>query len=181
MIDRADIAEFSVLKTYDPALTALRGHDQPAPPARGKFLDLVTEPPTAARRCTWSRTWPGRAGCAGGTSCPRRRPSRARARWRSGYGSPTVQASTSPRPGLASGSPSTWSPTSTAVPGVASLGPDPLDPAFTPDVLAGILPGAAHQIKGVLRDQKLIAGIGNAYSDEVLHAARCPRSGLRPA
>ena len=28
------------------------------------------------------------------------------------------------------------------------------------------------QIKGVLRDQRIIAGIGNAYSDEVLHAAR---------
>ena len=58
------------------------------------------------------------------------------------------------------------------IPGVAALGPEPLDPAFTPDVLAGILAGRRTQIKGVLRDQKLIAGIGNAYSDEVLHAAK---------
>ena len=58
------------------------------------------------------------------------------------------------------------------IPGVAALGPDPLDPAFTPEVLAGILGGRRTQIKGVLRDQKLIAGIGNAYSDEVLHAAK---------
>ena len=58
------------------------------------------------------------------------------------------------------------------VPGIAALGPDPLDPAFTPDVLAGLLAGLRTQIKGVLRDQKVIAGIGNAYSDEVLHAAR---------
>ena len=58
------------------------------------------------------------------------------------------------------------------IPGVAALGPEPLDPAFTPEVLAGILAGRRTQIKGVLRDQKLIAGIGNAYSDEVLHAAK---------
>ena len=59
-----------------------------------------------------------------------------------------------------------------AVPGIASLGPDPLDPAFTPEALAAILAGRRTQIKGVLRDQSVIAGIGNAYSDEVLHAAK---------
>jgi formamidopyrimidine-DNA glycosylase len=59
-----------------------------------------------------------------------------------------------------------------AVPGIASLGPDPLSPDFTVEVLAGLLAGRRTQIKGVLRDQKIIAGIGNAYSDEVLHAAR---------
>ena len=58
------------------------------------------------------------------------------------------------------------------VPGVASLGPDPLDPSFTAETLAGLLAGRRTQIKGVLRDQRIIAGIGNAYSDEVLHAAR---------
>ena len=58
------------------------------------------------------------------------------------------------------------------VPGVASLGPDPLDSAFTAETLAALLAGLRMQIKGVLRDQHIIAGIGNAYSDEVLHAAR---------
>ena len=67
------------------------------------------------------------------------------------------------------------------MPGIASLGPDPLDPAFTPEVLAGILAGRRTQIKGVLRDQKVIAGIGNAYSDEVLHAARMSPFRLAPA
>ena len=58
------------------------------------------------------------------------------------------------------------------VPGVARLGPDPLDPAFTFAVFARILADAGRaQIKGVLRRQELIAGIGNAYSDEILHAA----------
>ena len=59
------------------------------------------------------------------------------------------------------------------VPGIASLGPDPLDDAFTIDVLSGILQKAGRsQIKGVLRHQGTIAGIGNAYSDELLHAAK---------
>jgi formamidopyrimidine-DNA glycosylase len=58
------------------------------------------------------------------------------------------------------------------VPGVAALGPDPLADSFTTGALAGMLAGRRTQIKGVLRDQKIIAGIGNAYSDEVLHAAR---------
>ncbi len=58
------------------------------------------------------------------------------------------------------------------VPGVATLGPDPLAADFTADTLAGLLAGRRTQVKGVLRDQHIIAGIGNAYSDEVLHAAK---------
>ena len=58
------------------------------------------------------------------------------------------------------------------VPGVATLGPDPLSPDFTIDTLAGLLAGRRTQIKGVLRDQHIIGGIGNAYSDEVLHVAK---------
>jgi formamidopyrimidine-DNA glycosylase len=66
------------------------------------------------------------------------------------------------------------------VPGIASLGPDPLDDAFTRDVLANILEDAGRaQIKGVLRHQGTIAGIGNAYSDEILHAAKM--SPFKPA
>ena len=58
------------------------------------------------------------------------------------------------------------------VPGIAALGPDPFNPGFDVDALAGILAGSSQQIKGVLRSQGVIAGIGNAYSDEILHAAR---------
>ena len=50
---------------------------------------------------------------------------------------------------------------------------------FTVDALAAILAGRRTQIKGVLRDQHIIAGIGNAYSDEILHAARM--SPFKPA
>lgn len=58
------------------------------------------------------------------------------------------------------------------VPGIAALGPDPFSPAFDVDALAAVLAGSSQQIKGVLRSQSVIAGIGNAYSDEILHAAR---------
>jgi formamidopyrimidine-DNA glycosylase len=58
------------------------------------------------------------------------------------------------------------------VPGVASLGPDPLAEGFDRAAFAAILSGARQQVKGLLRDQSVLAGVGNAYSDEVLHAAR---------
>jgi len=58
------------------------------------------------------------------------------------------------------------------VPGIATLGPDPFTEAFDVGMLAEILAGSSQQIKGLLRSQSVIAGIGNAYSDEILHAAR---------
>jgi formamidopyrimidine-DNA glycosylase len=58
------------------------------------------------------------------------------------------------------------------VPGIARLGPDPLAQDFDRESLAVILHGSRQQVKGLLRDQSVLAGVGNAYSDEVLHAAR---------
>ncbi|WP_420111421.1 DNA-formamidopyrimidine glycosylase family protein [Pseudactinotalea sp.] len=60
----------------------------------------------------------------------------------------------------------------TEVPMIATLGPDPLDPDFTSDSLTALLTRKNQQIKGLLRDQATIAGIGNAYSDEILHVAK---------
>ncbi len=66
------------------------------------------------------------------------------------------------------------------VPGIASLGPDPLTDDFTEEVLGEILRREGRkQLKGVLRHQGTIAGIGNAYSDEILHAAKM--SPFKPA
>ena len=60
-----------------------------------------------------------------------------------------------------------------AVEGIGRLGPDPLDDAFTRDVFAALLrEHGRSQVKGVLRSQSVVAGIGSAYSDEILHAAR---------
>jgi formamidopyrimidine-DNA glycosylase len=58
------------------------------------------------------------------------------------------------------------------IPGIATLGPDPFTEAFDAGMLAEILGSSSQQIKGLLRSQSVIAGIGNAYSDEILHAAR---------
>jgi formamidopyrimidine-DNA glycosylase len=56
------------------------------------------------------------------------------------------------------------------VPGIAALGPDAL--SLSPEDLAGVLAGNSGRIKTVITDQKVIAGIGNAYSDEILHVAK---------
>ncbi|WP_408632482.1 zinc finger domain-containing protein [Mycobacterium novum] len=56
------------------------------------------------------------------------------------------------------------------VPGIAGLGPDALE--VTADELVALLTGNTGRIKTVITDQKVLAGIGNAYSDEILHTAR---------
>ena len=58
------------------------------------------------------------------------------------------------------------------VPGVAKLGIDPLSEEFTEEAFAALVAERRMQIKGLLRDQSEIAGVGNAYSDEVLHVAK---------
>ena len=60
----------------------------------------------------------------------------------------------------------------TDVPQIATLGVEPLSDEFTEDRLAELLAARNQQVKGLLRDQGTIAGIGNAYSDEILLAAR---------
>jgi len=56
------------------------------------------------------------------------------------------------------------------------LGPEPLDPAFDSDCLLKILRKRTAPVKALIMDQRLIAGLGNIYATEALHAAR-----LRPA
>jgi formamidopyrimidine-DNA glycosylase len=173
-IDRADIAEFSVLKTYDPPLAALTGAVITGVARYGKFLDLICEPPVGAgrgalhlithlARAGWLR-W--REELPDAPAKPGKGPLAFRLRFSDGSGFDLTEAGTRKRLAV-------YLVTDpVAVPGIAVLGPDPLAPDFTVDVLAGLLAGRRTQIKGVLRDQKIIAGIGNAYSDEVLHAAR---------
>ncbi len=173
VIDRADVAEIAVLKTYDPALTALAGRAITATARYGKFLDLVTDTDpgggpalhliTHLARAGWLR-W--RDKLPEEPPRPGKGPLAFRVRFRDGSGFDLTEAGTRKRLAV-------YLVTDPAsVPGIAALGPDPLDPSFTPGTLAGILAGRRTQIKGVLRDQRIIAGIGNAYSDEVLHAAK---------
>lgn len=59
------------------------------------------------------------------------------------------------------------------VPGIARLGPDPTDPDFTRESFDGVLDAAGKRhLKTLLRDQSVLAGVGNAYSDEILHTAK---------
>ncbi len=55
---------------------------------------------------------------------------------------------------------------------LADLGVDPLTPEFTVDRLATLMNEASATVKSALTTQSLIAGVGNAYSDEALHRAR---------
>jgi formamidopyrimidine-DNA glycosylase len=172
VIDQVFIAEFSVLKTYDPPLQALHGATVSGTARRGKFLDLAATPPaggpplhlvTHLARAGWLR-W--RDDLPEQPPRPGKGPLAFRLRFTDGTGFDLTEAGTRKRLAV-------YLVTDIgAIPGVAALGPEPLDPEFTPAALGAILAGRRTQIKGVLRDQKLIAGIGNAYSDEVLHAAR---------
>ena len=120
---------------------------------------------------------PGAAGCSGASRCRRRRRVRAgRARWHSGCTSrPSSTAarspdSTSPRWGRRSGSPCTSSPTRCTFP--ASRAWARTRCALERDDLAELFAGHSAQLKKALTDQALLSGIGNAYSDEILHVAK---------
>jgi len=173
VIERADVAEFAVLKTYEPALTALHDRTITATGRYGKFLDLITEREPGAGQPLHLITHLARAGWLRWREKlppepprPGRGPLAFRVTFADGAGFDLTEAGTRKRLAVyLVADPA-------AVPGIAALGPDPLDPSFTAGILAGILAGRRTQIKGVLRDQKIIAGIGNAYSDEVLHAAK---------
>ena len=175
VIDRADSAAISVLKTYRPDLTVLRGRAVDGIQRHGKFLDLVVvpgpgQPPDGPlhlvihlARAGWLR-W--REDLPAAPPKPGKGPLAFRLRFTDGTGFDLTEAGTKKRLAV-------YLVTDPAeVPGVAALGPDPLADSFTVEALAGMLAGRRTQVKGVLRDQKIIAGIGNAYSDEVLHAAK---------
>ena len=57
----------------------------------------------------------------------------------------------------------------------AGLGTEPLDPAFSPEHLSGILRGSRQAVKKVLMEQRLVVGIGNIYANEA-----CWRAGVDP-
>jgi formamidopyrimidine-DNA glycosylase len=157
----------SVLKTYDPPLSALEGHEVAAVRRYGKFLDVRTaDGPhlvTHLARAGWLH-WKDRL--PDGPPRPGKGPLALRVALETGAGFDLTEAGTQKRLAVyVVGDPQ-------EVPGVARLGPDPLADDFDERRLAELLAGERRQLKGALRDQSLIAGVGNAYSDEILHAAR---------
>ena len=174
-IVKVHVAAFSALKTFDPPLQALEGTLVDGVTRHGKFLDISASGLHLVlhlARAGWVR-WRDEVPALPPKPSTKS-PLALRVVLDDGSGLDVTEAGT--RKGLAAyvvRDPQD-------VPGIATLGPDPLADAFTPEVLTEILAHAGRaQVKGVLRNQGTIAGIGNAYSDEVLHAARM--SPFKPA
>ncbi|MEU7726803.1 DNA-formamidopyrimidine glycosylase family protein [Streptomyces sp. NPDC040724] len=166
VVERVLPLAVSVLKTYDPPLSALEGQPAGATARYGKFLalrigglHLVTHLARAGW-LRWQETLPGQP------PRPGKGPLALRVVLEGGGGFDLTEAGTQKRLAVYV----VHDPRE--VPGIARLGPDPLAENFDRDAFAALLDGERRQIKGVLRDQSVLAGIGNAYSDEILHAAK---------
>jgi DNA-formamidopyrimidine glycosylase len=166
VIARAEAASFAVLKTFDPPLSELTGLTIGDVARHGKFLDLSCGDLHLVihlARAGWLR-W--RDDLPDKPVRPGKSPLAFRLALDDGSGFDLTEAGTQKRLAVY------LVHDVQQVPGVATLGPEPMADTFTVEALAAILKERRMQIKGVLRDQHIIAGIGNAYSDEVLHAAK---------
>ncbi|GAA2988381.1 formamidopyrimidine-DNA glycosylase [Microbacterium terrae] len=165
-ITRTMVANIAALKTYDPPIESLKDAVITGASRHGKFIDLATTGPHLVfhlAKAGWLRFTEQLAPTL---IKPGKTPIALRVALADGSGFDLTEAGT--KKSLA-----VYVVRDPAdVPGIARLGPDPLDPSFTRDSLAALLGGRRTQIKGVLRDQSIIAGVGNAYSDEILHAAK---------
>ena len=163
------VTSFPALKTYDPPPTALIGTTVTGVHRHGKWLDVATDGPDGelhlvfhlarAGWVRWHDTAPtgmprgGRSGLAARVVVDDSAFDLTEAGTKKSLAIHVVR-----RP--------------TDVERIATLGVEPLTEAFTREVLDELLDSRNQQVKGLLRDQGVIAGIGNAYSDEILHAAK---------
>jgi len=176
-VGRIDVAALSVLKTFDPPTTALHGREVTGANRWGKYLGLQAGELhliTHLSRAGWLR-WSDKLSAAplkpGKGPIALRvhlgKPGEAGSDVAAGaapVGFDLTEAGTQKRLAV-------WLVTDPmTVPQIAALGPDAL--ALDPDGLAAALKGNTGRIKTVITDQKVISGIGNAYSDEILHVAK---------
>ncbi len=166
-VGRVDVAALSVLKTFDPPINALHGETVVGAQRWGKYLGLQAgELLLIAHlsRAGWLR-WSDKL--AGAPLRPGKGPIALRVHLGAPGSAPgfdLTEAGTQKRLAV-------WLVDDPVkVPGIAALGPDAL--SISSDELAGLLGGNTGRIKSVITDQKVIAGIGNAYSDEILHVAK---------
>ncbi|MET8280470.1 DNA-formamidopyrimidine glycosylase family protein [Micromonospora sp. NPDC005174] len=165
-VDRLEIAAISALKTYDPAPSAVAGRTVVDARRHGKFLDVVIEGDlhlvVHLARAGWLHY---REAFPSSTPLrPGKGPIAVRVRLDDGSGFDLTEAGTQKK--LAAylvTDPAT-------VPGVAKLGPDAL--AADLPTFVERLRSRRGQVKGVLTDQSVLSGVGNAYSDEILHTAK---------
>ena len=174
---RVDVAAINAVKTYDPPLSALKGAYVIDASRHGKFLDL-TLASEAAGEVLHLITHLSRAGWLQWRESLPAAPPRP-----GGKGPIAFRLHLAPElpGGPTAGFDLTEAGTQkrlavylvrdpAEVPGVSRLGPDAL--AVTRTELAGLLAGQRQQVKRAITDQSVLAGIGNAYSDEILHVAR---------
>lgn len=166
-VDKATVSAINALKTYSPPLTDLVGALVIGVERHGKFVDIATDGGIHLvfhlAKAGWLRWYDALP-----TTLikPGKTPIALRVGFDDGSGFDLTEAGT--KKSLA-----VYAVTDPVeVPGVARLGPDPLDDDFGRTEFGALLTGRRTQVKGVLRDQSIIAGVGNAYSDEILHAAK---------
>ena len=166
VVTGVELGSISVLKTFTPPPQALVGAPVDGVSRHGKFIDIdcggthLVFHLARAGWLRWSDAMPATV------LRPGKSPIALRVRFDDASGFDLTEAGTKKR--LAAyvvNDPST-------VPGIASLGPDPMAEEFTLEVFAAIASSHRMQVKGMLRDQSILAGVGNAYSDEVLHVAK---------
>ncbi|SCL39107.1 formamidopyrimidine-DNA glycosylase [Micromonospora pallida] len=165
-VERVEVAAISALKTYDPAPDALTGRQVLDAGRHGKFLDVRFEGDLHLvihlARAGWlhyRESFPSAVPLR-----PGKGPIALRVRLDDGSGFDLTEAGTQKSlAGYLVTDPG-------QVPGVARLGPDALDADLA--TFSARLRSRRGQVKGVLTDQQVLAGVGNAYSDEILHAAR---------
>jgi formamidopyrimidine-DNA glycosylase len=177
-VERCELGAVAALKTFDPALGDLVGRTVAGCRRRGKFVCLDTDGiwlVVHLARGGWVKWWDS-------LPATRARPSRSPIALRVGL----VGEDLAPSPGFDITEMGTEKRLALwvvhrldEVAPLASLGPDPLDPAFDAATLGRILGSASGTIKTALSTQSLVAGVGNAYSDEILHAAKL--SPFKPA
>jgi formamidopyrimidine-DNA glycosylase len=164
-VTRIDIAAISALKTYSPPVSAAAGQQITGAGRHGKFLDIELGERlhlvVHLARAGWLHY---RESLSPAPLRPGKGPIALRVRLDDDSGFDLTEAGTQKK--LAAylvEDPAT-------VPGVAKLGPDALE--ADAETFAGRIRSRRGQLKGVLTDQEVLAGVGNAYSDEILHTAR---------
>ncbi len=189
VIEKVDLLAISALKTFDPSLADLRGRRVVGWSRRGKYLIAETDSADGASgepmflcmhlaRAGWIR-WQDDLAFSpsakpGAKVKLTKGPQALRVVFDDGSGFTATEAGTDKRLSVHV----VRNPDD--VEKIRTLGIDPLDEAFTDEAFATLLSSQGRsQIKGVLTDQSLVAGVGNAYSDEALHVAKL--SPFKPA
>ncbi len=169
VVGRVDVAALSAVKTFDPPVTALSGRDVTGAGRWGKFLGMDCDG-------LWLITHLSRGGWLRWIDEPSQTPPKP------GGKSPlalrvhffTPEGATPAIDLTEAGTKKRLAvyivDNPKLVPGIARLGPDALE--VTEEQFTEILRGTSQRIKTAIVDQTLLAGVGNAYSDEILHTAR---------